>query len=106
MRFERQGNAMPARVVVCKFPHQIEGIENGVVVTRHAAVVGKPDRRHGNQQRIVEINFNPYWTVRLDCTRDCFRDAKPADYLTKNHIRIRSAATTPRRRSMVFGRGG
>ena len=39
-------------------------IENGVAVSRHTAVVGKPDRPSPDiNSRIVEINFNPYWTM-------------------------------------------
>src|SRR5262249_11991631 len=43
---------------------QIEAVENGVVVSRHTAVVGKQDRPSPEiNSRIVEINFNPFWTV-------------------------------------------
>ncbi len=41
---------------------QIEAIENGRVVTRHAGVVGTPERRTPLlTSRIHEINFNPPW---------------------------------------------
>jgi murein L,D-transpeptidase YcbB/YkuD len=77
---------------MCNLPAaQIEAIENGVAVSRHTAVVGKPDRPSPDiQSKIVEINFNPYWTVPVSIVR---RDLIPKmqaapDYLTQNHIRI------------------
>lgn len=80
------------RFVTCNIPAaQIEAIENGVVVSRHIAVVGKPDRASPEiQSRIVEVNFNPYWTVPVSIVR---RDLIPKmqaepDYLTSNRIRI------------------
>jgi murein L,D-transpeptidase YcbB/YkuD len=80
------------RYVVCNIPAaQIEAIENGVCVSRHIAVVGKPDRPSPEiNSRITEVNFNPFWTVPVSIVR---RDLIPKmqtepDYLTKNHIRI------------------
>jgi L,D-transpeptidase YcbB len=81
-----------SRFVVCNIPAaQIEAIENGVAVSRHTGVVGKPDRASPDiNSRITEISFNPYWTVPVSIVR---RDLIPKmqtepDYLTKNHIRI------------------
>ena len=78
--------------MVCNIPAaQIEAIEGGVAVSRHTAVVGKPDRPSPDiNSKIVEINFNPYWTVPVSIVR---RDLIPKmqaepDYLTSNHIRI------------------
>jgi murein L,D-transpeptidase YcbB/YkuD len=80
------------RFVVCNIPAaQIEAIENGVAVSRHTAVVGKPDRPSPDiNSKIIEINFNPYWTVPVSIVR---RDLIPKmqaepDYLTANRIRI------------------
>jgi L,D-transpeptidase YcbB len=85
------GNLGP-RFVVCNIPAaQIEAIENGVVVSRHTGVVGKPDRPSPEiDSKITEINFNPFWTVPSSIVR---RDLIPImqeqpDYLTKNRIRI------------------
>jgi murein L,D-transpeptidase YcbB/YkuD len=70
---------------------QIEAVENGVVVSRHTAVVGKVDRQTPLlSSRIHEINFNPYWTVPASIIR---RDLIPKmqaqpTFLTENHIRI------------------
>jgi len=80
------------RYVVCNIPAaQIEAVENGVAVSRHTAVVGKPDRASPElNSRIVEVNFNPFWTVPVSLVR---RDLIPRmqaepDYLTRYHIRI------------------
>jgi murein L,D-transpeptidase YcbB/YkuD len=44
-RLRAMGSSLPPRFVTCNIPAaQIEAIENGVAVTRHTAVVGKPDR--------------------------------------------------------------
>jgi murein L,D-transpeptidase YcbB/YkuD len=90
------------RFVVCNIPAaQIEAIENGVAVSRHTAVVGKPDRPSPDiNSKIIEINFNPYWTVPVSIVR---RDLIPKmqaepDYLTSNRIRIfdqRGSELTP-----------
>jgi murein L,D-transpeptidase YcbB/YkuD len=80
------------RYVVCNIPAaRIEAIENDVAVSRHTAVVGKPDRASPDiNSKITEINFNPYWTVPASIVR---KDLIPKmqdqpDYLTSNHIRI------------------
>lgn len=81
-----------SRVVVCNIPAaQIEAIQDGVAVSRHTAVAGKPDRASPDiNSRIIEINFNPYWTVPVSIVRKDLipkMQAEP-DYLTKNRIRI------------------
>ena len=81
-----------SRFVVCNIPAaRIEAIEGGVAVSRHTAVAGKPDRPSPDiNSKIVEINFNPYWTVPVSIVR---RDLIPKmqaepDYLGNNKIRI------------------
>jgi len=83
------------RYVVANIPAaQIEAIENGVAVTRHTAVAGKPDRPSPDiNSKIIQINFNPFWTVPVSIVRKDLipkMQAEP-DYLTKNHIRIYDA---------------
>jgi L,D-transpeptidase YcbB len=92
IRLRAMSNALPNRFVMCNIPAaQIEAIEGGVAVTRHTAVVGKPDRPSPEiNSRIVEINFNPYWTVPVSIVRKDLipkMQAEP-DYLEKNHIRV------------------
>jgi len=80
------------RYVVCNIPAaRIEAIEHDFAVSRYRAVVGKPDRPSPDiNSKIVEVNFNPYWTVPVSIVR---KDLIPLmqeqpDYLAKNHIRI------------------
>jgi murein L,D-transpeptidase YcbB/YkuD len=80
------------RYVVANIPAaRVEAIENDVAVSRHAAVAGKPDRASPEiNSKIVEINFNPYWTVPASIVR---KDLIPKmqdqpEYLTDNGIRI------------------
>jgi murein L,D-transpeptidase YcbB/YkuD len=80
------------RFVVCNIPAaQLEAIENGTVMSRHIAVAGKPDRPSPElNSRIVEINFNPFWTVPVSIVRKDLipkMQAEP-DYLTRYGIRI------------------
>ena len=80
------------RIVVANIPAaQIEAIENGVAITRHTAVAGKPDRPSPDlRTKITQINFNPFWTVPVSIIRKDLipkMQAKP-HYLTRNHIRI------------------
>ncbi|PTW61304.1 murein L,D-transpeptidase YcbB/YkuD [Breoghania corrubedonensis] len=70
---------------------EIEAVDNGVVRSRHTAVVGKIDRQTPIlASKIYQLNFNPFWTVpvsiiRKDLIPKMKRDPK---YLAKNHIRI------------------
>lgn len=70
---------------------QIEAVENGQVVTRHTAVVGKIDRPSPLlTSEVYEVNFNPFWTVPPSIIE---RDLIPLmqrqpNYLTEQHIRI------------------
>jgi L,D-transpeptidase YcbB len=84
-------NLGPRYVVVNIPAARVEAIEKDVAVSRHTAVVGKPDRASPDiNSKIVEVNFNPYWTVPVSIVR---KDLIPLmqnqpDYLTRNHIRI------------------
>ena len=83
----------------------IEAIENGVAVSRHTAVVGKPDRASPDiNSRIVEVNFNPYWTVPVSIVRarPHSEDAGGAGLPHQQphpHFRSRAATNCSRRRS-------
>ncbi len=92
VRLRTFSGSLGNRFVMVNLPAAlIEAVEGGVVVSRHIAVVGKPDRPSPDiQSKIVEINFNPFWTVPVSIVR---RDLIPKmqaepDYLTKNRIRI------------------
>jgi len=89
------GNLGP-RYVFCNIPAaRIEAIEHDVAVSRHTGVVGKPDRPSPEiDSKIIEINFNPYWTVPASIVRKDLipRMQDQPDYLTKNRIRILDSA--------------
>lgn len=92
VRLRAMSGNLGHRFVVCNIPAaQIEAIEAGVAVSRHTAVVGKPDRPSPDiNSKIVEINFNPFWTVPASIVRKDLipkMQAEP-DYLTNNRIRI------------------
>ncbi len=91
-RLRTLGANLSPRYVVANIPAaRIEAIENGVAVSRHAAVAGKPDRPSPEiNSKIVQINFNPFWTVPPSIVqKDLIPKMQDApDYLTKNHIRI------------------
>src|SRR5690606_30391854 len=57
--------SLPSRFVMVNIPAaSVEAVENGQVVSRHTAVVGKVDRPSPIvNSKIHEINFHPFWTV-------------------------------------------
>jgi L,D-transpeptidase YcbB len=92
VRLRALGANLSPRYVVANIPAaRIEAIENGAAVSRHTAVAGKPDRPSPEiNSKIIQINFNPYWTVPPSIVQ---KDLIPKmqdqpDYLSSNHIRI------------------
>ena len=84
-------NLGPRYVVVNIPAARVEAIEGGVAVSRHTAVVGRPSRPSPDvNSKIMEINFNPYWTVPVSIVRKDLIPImeKQPDYLAQNHIRI------------------
>lgn len=80
------------RFVMVNIPAaQIEAVENGVVVQRHTAVVGKIDRQTPLlDSKISQIILNPFWTVPKSIIR---KDIIPLmqknpSYLSDNNIHI------------------
>ena len=70
---------------------QVETVENGEVVTHHAAGVGKIDRQSPVMNtRALDVNFNPYWTVPASLIKKDLIPKMQADsgYLTDHKIRI------------------
>lgn len=83
------------RYVAVNVPaQQIEVVENGRIVSRHAAVVGKIDRQTPRlRSKIHEINFNPYWNVprsivKKDLVPKARREAKKGRYDLLDRFRI------------------
>lgn len=80
------------RYVLVNIPGaQIEAVENGSVVSRHIAIVGKVDRQTPIlSSKIYEIRFNPFWTVPASIIKKDLipKMQKEPTYLTDHHIRI------------------
>ncbi|MFZ2018199.1 MAG: peptidoglycan-binding protein, partial [Methyloceanibacter sp.] len=64
-RIQTLSTAAANRYVMVNIPSaQVEAVDSGQVVQRHAAVVGKPERPTPElSSKIQEINFNPFWYV-------------------------------------------
>src|SRR6516162_7930703 len=95
-RLKTLSSNLGPRYVVCNIPAaRIEAIEHDVAVSRHTGVVGKPDRPSPEiDSKVIEINFNPFWTVPASIVRKDLipRMQDQPDYLTKNRIRILDSA--------------
>lgn len=80
------------RFVMVNIPSaQIEAVQDGVVVQRHTAIVGKIDRQTPIlDSKIHEIILNPFWTVPKSIIRKDLIPLmrKKPDYLTENNIHI------------------
>jgi len=69
----------------------VETVEGGQVFSHHAAGVGKIDRQSPVMQaKVVEVNFNPFWTVPVSIIRKDLIPKMQADpnYLAENKIRV------------------
>ncbi len=64
-RLQTLATSAASRYVVVNIPAaQVEAVDGGQVISRHAAVVGKIERQTPElKSKIQEINFNPYWHV-------------------------------------------
>ena len=62
-RLNELARSMPKKYVLVNIPAaQIEAIDSDHVVSRHAGVVGKPDRQSPVlRSSITQLNFNPVW---------------------------------------------
>ena len=92
VRLRSYSGDLGQRHVIVNIPAaSVEAVSDGVVASRHAAGVGKIDRQSPIfNSRIIEVNFNPFWTVPASIIR---RDLIPKmrqdpNYLTDMRIRI------------------
>ena len=80
------------RYVAANIPGAIvETVEDNVVQTRHAAGVGKIDRQSPIMTtKVIDINFNPFWTVPASIIKKDLIPKMQANpgYLAENKIRI------------------
>jgi murein L,D-transpeptidase YcbB/YkuD len=92
VRLKTMQEALKERYVMVNIPAaQIEAVENGRVVQRNTAVVGKVDRQSPIlYSKINEVIFNPYWNAPESIVRKDIIPLmrKDPEYLTKNFIRI------------------
>lgn len=85
------GNLGPRHIVMNIPAAAVETVENGTVFSHHQAGVGKIDRQSPVMQaKVVEINFNPFWTVPASIIRKDLIPKMQADpnYLTDSKIRV------------------
>ncbi|MGO4386235.1 murein L,D-transpeptidase [Microvirga sp. 2YAF29] len=87
---------LPNRYAVANIPAAlVETVEGGMVHTRHAAGVGKSDRQSPLlNSKIVEVNFNPFWTAPASVVKKDLipKMQKEPNYLAENKIRIFNGA--------------
>ena len=80
------------RYVVVNIPAAVaEAVENGKVVRRHAAIVGKPDRPSPTlTTHLTAVNLNPTWTVPLGILKKDIRTKMRRDpgYIARMHMRV------------------
>ncbi len=95
-RLNGNGFKFAERYVVVNIPGAaVEAVEHGMVVQRHAAVVGKPDRPSPVlEARIQAVNLNPTWTAPLTIVKNDIMPKVRADpaFLYKNNMRILNGA--------------
>ena len=96
IRLRSYSGNLGARYVTANIPAAtVETVENGMVATHHIAGVGKIDRQSPVMQaKVLDINFNPFWTVPASIIRKDLIPKMQADsnYLTDNKIRIYNKA--------------
>ncbi len=92
VRLRSMSGELGARYVMVNIPAaQIEAVENGRVVLRHTAIVGKIDRQTPIvNSKINEIIVNPYWNAPVSIVRKDIIPLmrKDPQYLAKNNIHI------------------
>ncbi|BDA84057.1 amidase [Aureimonas sp. SA4125] len=92
VRLQAMSGPLGDRFVMVNIPAAtIEAVENGRVVQRHTAVVGKIDRQTPIlNSKITNLNLNPYWHAPVSIVRKDIIPLMQKDpqYLAKNDIHI------------------
>ena len=95
-RLNSNGFKFADRYVVVNIPGAaVEAVENGHVVQRHLAVVGRRDRPSPVlEARIQAVNLNPTWTAPMTVVKNDImpKVRKDPTFLFKNNIRVLNAA--------------
>lgn len=96
VRLKTFGQNLNGRYLMANIPAAyVETVENNVVATRHVAGVGKMDRQSPIMSaKVLDVNFNPFWTVPASIIRKDLipRMQKDSNYLTEQKIRIYNKA--------------
>lgn len=91
-RLHSMPESLGDRFVMVNIPAaEIEAVQNGRVMQRHTAIVGKVDRQTPDlSSRINEVIINPYWNAPVSIVRkDIIPEVrKNPDYLEKMNIDI------------------
>jgi len=91
-RLKMHTQKLPQRFIMVNIPAaQVEAVENGVVASRHTAIVGKVDRPSPIvNSKVTEINFNPFWTVPASIIKKDLipKMQKDPNYIVDYRIRI------------------
>ncbi|MCJ2012942.1 murein L,D-transpeptidase [Methylobacterium sp. J-076] len=94
LRLRSYSGELGRRFVITNIPAAlVETVEDGRIVTLHAAGVGKIDRQSPIMNtKATQINFNPTWTVPASIVKKDLipKMQKDPNYLTDNRIRILS----------------
>ncbi len=95
-RLNSNGFKFSERYVVVNIPGAaVEAVENGQVVQRHLAVVGRADRPSPVlEARIQAVNLNPTWTAPMTVVKNDImpKVRKDPSFLFKNNIRVLNTA--------------
>ncbi|MBP2234968.1 murein L,D-transpeptidase YcbB/YkuD [Sinorhizobium kostiense] len=96
VRLQSMSGDLGRRYVMVNIPAAyIEAVENGRVVLRHTAVVGKIDRQSPIlNSKIYEVILNPYWTAPRSIVQKDIMPLMRKDptYLERNAIRLFDAS--------------
>ncbi|MCF3639517.1 L,D-transpeptidase family protein [Rhizobium sp. TRM95111] len=92
IRIQAMSGDLGRRYVMVNIPAAyIEAVENGRVVSRHTAIVGKIDRQSPVlNSKIYEVILNPYWTAPRSIVQKDIMPLMRKDptYLERNAIRL------------------
>lgn len=92
VRLQSMSGDLGRRFVMVNIPAaSIEAVENGQVVQRHTAIVGRIERQTPVlSSRINQVILNPYWTAPRSIIQKDIMPVMRKDptYLTRNHIRL------------------
>lgn len=91
-RLRSYAGNLGARYITLNIPAAaVETVENGEVFSHHAGGVGKIDRQSPVMQaKVLDINFNPFWTVPASIIRKDLipRMQEDPGYLADHKIRV------------------